>query len=209
MQLYIRKTSINPNRFKYKVNYDFFKHWNPRMAYILGFAFADGNIYSLSLGWDLKNDIELLKKINKAMGSNYPIEKRKNSFRLRISNPVILQDIQKLGVTPNKSKTCQLPAVPKIFFRDFIRGVLDGDGWVTIRKKKREISIGFCSGSFKFLRDLIERLNEFLSLTINNLRIKKKTIKKGNLSVTYEIMWYAQNALKIIKFLYDDLVSNF
>ena len=206
MQLYIRKTSfINPNRFKYKVNQDFFKYWNSQMAYILGFTFADGNIHYVSLAWDLKSDIELLKKINRAMDSNYPIEKRKNSFRLRISNPVILQDIQKLGVIPNKTKTCQFPSVPVAFPGDFIRGFLDGDGWITVRKKKMEISVGFSNGSYKFLEELAKRLNKFLSLTANNLRTKKKITKKGKTSITYQIEWYSQNAFKIIKFLYNDL----
>jgi len=208
MQLYLRKTPINLNRFKYKVNQSFFKYWNSQMAYILGFTFADGNIHYSTLAWDLKDDIELLKKINKAMKSNYPIKKRKNSFRLRISNPTTFQDIQKLGIIPNKSKTCQFPNVPEVFFRDFIRGFLDGDGWISTRKKKMEISVGFSNGSYKFLEELTKKLNKFLSLTTNNLRTKKKITKKGKISVAYQIEWYGLNAFKIIKFLYDDLRKN-
>jgi hypothetical protein len=30
---------------KYKANEDFFKVWNPTMAYVLGFIYADGCIY--------------------------------------------------------------------------------------------------------------------------------------------------------------------
>jgi len=207
--LYTRKTSfINLNRFKYRVNQDFFKTWNSQMAHILGFTFADGNIHYSTLAWDLKDDVKLLRKINKAMGSNYPIKKRKHSFRLRISNPFILQDIQKLGITPNKTRTCLFPDVPEEFLRDFIRGFLDGDGWIVTRKAKTEISVGFSNGSYQFLKGLTEKLNKLLYLTANNLRAKKKITKKGKVSTTYGIEWYSRNAFKIVKFLYDDLQKN-
>ncbi len=209
MQLYTRKTPfINSNRFKYKVNQNFFKNWNSQMAYILGFTFADGNIHYVSLSWDLKDDIELLREINRAMDSDYPIKKRKNSVRLRISNPVILQDIQKLGVTPNKTRTCQFPDIPMVLLRDFIRGFLDGDGWVVTRKARTEISVGFSNGSYRFLEGLTEKFKEVLSLTTDNLRVRRKVTKKGKVSITYGIEWYSQNAFKIIKFLYDDLKEN-
>lgn len=207
MQLYIRKRPINPNRFRYKVNQDFFKHWNAQMAYILGFTFADGNIHYCSLGWDLRSDVGLLERINTVMQSDYPIKKRKNSFRLRISNPVILQDIQKLGIMPNKTGVCQIPDIPEAFLRDFVRGFLDGDGWICVRRRgvKTEISAGFSNGSHKFLQVLTNKLSEFLSLTTNNLRTRKKITKKGKIAITYSIEWYGLNAFKIIKFLYDDL----
>ncbi|MBL7150123.1 MAG: hypothetical protein ISS84_00620 [Candidatus Pacebacteria bacterium] len=178
------------------------------MAYVLGFTFADGNIHYSALSWDLKDDIELLKSINRAMKSNYPVKKRKNSFRLRISNPIIFQDIQKLGIIPNKTKTCQFPSIPVIFLRDFIRGFLDGDGWIITKRKKMEISVGLSNGSSEFLKELVKKLNAFLSLTTNNFRSRKKITKKGNVSITYTIEWYSQNAFKIIKFLYDDLRKN-
>ena len=206
MQLYTRKTFfINPNRFKYKVNQDFFKNWNSQMAYILGFTFVDGNIHHVSLAWDLKDDIELLRKINKAMDSDYPIEKRKNSFRLRISNPFILQDVQKLGIVPNKTKTCLLPNVPGEFLRDFIRGFLDGDGWIYTREERKEISVGFSNGSQKFLEGLSKSLNKHLILTTNNLRTRKKITKNHKISTCYSLEYYCHNAHKIIQYLYDNL----
>ncbi|MCD6500428.1 hypothetical protein J7K42_00180 [bacterium] len=175
------------------------------MAYILGFTFADGNIHYCALAWDLKDDVELLKKISKAMKSSYPIKKRKNSFRLRISNPTILQDIQKLGITPNKTKTCQFPNVPEAFLRDFIRGFLDGDGWIYTRKERREISVGFSNGSLKFLEGLSKSLNKHLILTTKNLRTRKKITKNHRISTCYSLEYYCHNAYKIIQYLYDNL----
>jgi len=134
---------INWNRFDYKVNIDFFKKWSSQMAYILGFTFADGNIYKTTLAWDLKEDKEILEKINQVMDSDYPISFRRTSFRLRNSNPIIINDIQKLGICPNKSKNMLLPDIPSRFFSHFARGFFDGDGWVYIRESRNEISVGF------------------------------------------------------------------
>lgn len=105
------------------------------MAYILGFTYADGNIYKTTISWDLKEDKELLIRMNKEMGSNYPISKQKASYRLRISNPVVVEDLRVLGIFPNKSKTMVFPGIPNKYFSHFARGFFDGDGWVYIREK--------------------------------------------------------------------------
>jgi len=196
---------INWNRFTYKVNVDFFKKWSSQMAYILGFTSADGNVYKTTLAWDLKEDRELLEKINLAMDSNYPISRRKASFRLRISNPIIVSDLQKLGVCPNKSKGMELPEVPSKFFSHFARGFLDGDGWIYIRENRNEITLGFSNGSYEFLREFIKKLPHHLQLTVSNLRIRRKITKKGIRAITYQVDYSWKNAYKILTYLYSGL----
>jgi hypothetical protein len=194
----------------YSVNENFFKTWNSRMAYILGLTFADGSLYKTSISWEVqKKDKEILEKINSAMNSNYPIKltERKKYIRLRISNPTIASDLKKFGFLLKKNER-KFPNVPTAFLRDFIRGILDGDGWVVIREKKREVCIGFVSGNYEFLKELTNKLNEKLNLSVNNLRCSKRITKKGKVSRIYEIEWYARNAFKIIKFLYNELSEN-
>lgn len=199
---------LNWNRFDYKVNIDFFKKWSSQMAYILGFTFADGNVYKTSLSWDLKDDIELLEKINKAMVSDYPISKRKASVRLRISNPVIIEDLLKLGVYANKSRNMTFPKIPRQYFKHFARGYFDGDGWVYIRYKKNEISAGFSSGSEAFLRVIVEKLTQNTKLTTNNIRIKIKTTRKGTRSRSYQIDYFWENAFNVLNYFYSDLEAS-
>lgn len=199
-------SSINPNKWRYKLNLSFFKQWNSQMAYVLGFTFADGSLCEKSLAWDLqKRDVDILHKINEAMESNYPIKERKNSFRLRIFNPTILRDIRELEDKQSKTENCQFPEVPEKFLRDFIRGFLDGDGWITAGEERKEIAVGLSNGNYKFIEELVETLDKHLVLGTNNLRIKKKITKNDKISTTYQIDWYCLNAFKIIKFLYDDL----
>lgn len=198
-------TPINWNRFSYKINVDFFKKWSPQMAYVLGFTFADGNIYKTTLAWELKEDRELLIKMNRTMDSNYPICQRKASFRLRISNPIVVDDLNKLGVSPQKSKVMKFPNIPQEYFSHFARGFFDGDGWVCVRKNRNEISVGFSSGSKIFLRELIKRLSKQLELSKNNLRIKNKITVKGIKTVTYQADYFCENACKVLLYLYSDI----
>lgn len=202
------KGSINPHLWKYKINTDFFKKPNSKMAYILGFTLADGRLEKSNLSFNLGRDKELLERINGVMRSNYPIKKERDSFRLRISNPIIIQDLQKLGLKFGKMKNNSIPNIPSRFFRDFIRGYFDGDGWVTANKEEMEISIGFSSGNREFLKDLMTELNKNLSINVNNLRKRKKITKNNKISTCYQIEYYSNNAYKIIRYLYDDLKEN-
>jgi hypothetical protein len=210
----MNSNNINWNRFKYSADNDFFRKWNPKMAYILGFTCADGGIHRKTLTWELskkhESDKELLQRINGALESTYPIECRAKSIRLRISNPLILQSLLELGIMPNKSKILRMPVVPSEYLRDFARGFLDGDGWITTRIKSdcREISIGFCSGSKEFLKEFANELQQAVKIDHINFRHRTKYTKKQVLSNWYQIECYAESAYKIIKFIYDDLKND-
>src|SRR3989344_7833868 len=108
----------------YHINQDFFKTWTPQMAYVLGFTCADGCVHGRTLSWELSNkylsDKNILINFNKVMNSNYPVKDRRSSFRLRISNPEILKDIQELGVVQKKTKILKFPDVPKELFSHFL-----------------------------------------------------------------------------------------
>lgn len=203
---------INWNYYTYTINSDFFKCWNSKMAYIFGFTCADGNVYKSTLAWELSDKFEsnreLLEKFNIVLGSTYPIKKRKKSYRLKISNRIILHDITKLGIIPNKSKVLSFPNVPTKFLRDFLRGLLDGDGWVTVRHRDdslKEIAIGFSSGSISFMKMLVFKLNQHVSLSTHNLRERNKISAKGTNSKCFQLEYYSHNAFNLIRYLYDGL----
>ena len=199
----------------YQVNESFFSVWTSQMAYILGFSCADGNVYGKNLSWELSNKFEsnltLLKDFNFAMGSNYPIERRKESYRLRISNSFLLESINNLGIVPNKSKILFYPPVPEKFLPHFLRGFLDGDGWIVTRARKnggKEICVGFCNGSSRFMNGLVNSLGSALKLKKFNLRERKKITKKGEISLWYQLEFYSESANKILTFLYGSLKKN-
>ena len=157
-------------------NEDFFKEWSPVMAYVLGFFAADGCMIKNNRGAHFIEfhiaDEDILEKIKKLFNCENKIAVRernitwKKAFRLQIGSKKIFEDLVKLGMTPRKSKTLKLPAIPKKYFQDFVRGYFDGDGNVYANEYQRKnrsyksvtLLSGFTCGSRVFLEKLHENL---------------------------------------------------
>ena len=77
-------------------------------------------------------------------------------------------DLTKLGFMQNKSKIVRLPTIPDEYLGDFLRGYFDGDGNVVFgyfKKSDRDylcraFSARFTSGSYLFLKEIKEKLEE-------------------------------------------------
>lgn len=149
---------------KYKLNDEYFDNIDTQeKAYWLGFILADGNISNNSLSIELsKKDRHHLELMLKALDSDSPIkDTRKNCCRVFINSKKLVQSLRKYGIVPNKTKTTYFPDIPVDLHRHFVRGILDGDGWVVCRKNSSnsiKCEFGFSSGSREFvysLRDVI------------------------------------------------------
>lgn len=163
---------------------NFFMKWSSKMAYVLGFFYADGSMFINPRGSHYvafySADKDILRKIRYSMGSQHHIGDRgirsgmiKRSYVLQIGSKSMFQNLERFGLTPNKSKQLLMPKIPITYFRDFVRGYFDGDGNVTIsvysRKDRggraaRVILAGFTSGSKKFLLQLRSHLQRYASL---------------------------------------------
>lgn len=130
-------------------------------AYWLGFITADGyineerNVFSFHLGWNDRNHLE---KFKKAIKGNMPIKTmihkitRKNIAVLDINGKEFIQGLILNDVRNNKSMNEKpSPKIPEKFYRDYIRGLWDGDGYISKRK------IGFCSSYImcKWVQDIL------------------------------------------------------
>ncbi len=121
----------------HKINETFFRKWTPEMTYVLGFIVTDGCISGNSVIIAQK-EAPILKRISDAMQTTFPVNKRSNNgnsylHTLNISRKSIVEDLAELGVYPAKSLTQEMPDVPSEYLPHFIRGVIDGDGWVQDR----------------------------------------------------------------------------
>lgn len=148
---------------RYYVDHEAFSQWNEQSAYFLGFILADGHLcyagdkyiqicvserdkdilekficYTKYEGHILKGQPE---KHNINISGQY-ISNVSSTLRVNISNARIVQDIIKKGVPAgNKTYTATFPYVPPKYMKDFIRGIIDGDGWITV-SKNGYVSIG-------------------------------------------------------------------
>lgn len=201
------KLKRKTNKPTLKVNESYFKKWSANMAYILGFIFADGNItkitdngYSDKLGFGLhRKDIDVLKKIKKELSAEQKLSLSGNYVYLSIFSQIIVDDLKKLGISYRKSftKTLQkIPNIPKKYIKDFIRGVVDGDGSIHFdRKGYPTLSICGRRETMMFIK------NHFLS----NFNIYSKLTQpkyKNKLSNVFYITYRCSSAKTLVRYLY-------
>lgn len=152
------------------VHEQYFDKWSAEMAYILGFIVADGSIsrsgYRLEISIQLK-DRFLLEKIRDILIPSFLLEKRiikvKNkkyfAVRLTICRKYLVRRLMALGIKPAKSKDFYFNPVliqncPKKYRGDLLRGFLDGDGCVRIKKGTSLGNFTVCSSSRPFLKNV-------------------------------------------------------
>lgn len=92
-----------------------------------------------------------------------------------------------------------------MFIRDFIRGYLDGDGWITHRTGRNEVDLGFVCGNKNFLEEVRKIIQNLLRIS-GRVRRKSKITSKGVYSTTYLLEYYSSNAVDIANWLYGNLV---
>jgi len=161
---------------KNKVNEDYFKTWSHEMAWVLGLFITDGHVnkkyHSISF---TQKDERILKLIANLMAADYvlaPVGPTRSTPTLLIHSKIIKQDLQDLGIRTDKSLTVPFPIVPEPYLPSFVRGVIDGDGWVS----REGYQMNVTSGSAAFAKSL---LSIFIDWGLNT-KITYITSQTGN-----------------------------
>jgi hypothetical protein len=144
-----KNTSHSSIARKYDLNHFFFETIDSEAkAYILGFMAADGNINPGKYGCEVRiclhpKDADILTKINNAWESDYPIRihhsTEKSGFpgtcreqpKLSVHSAQMEADLARYFIVPSKTATVRFPEIPPSLHRHYLRGLLDGDGYVT------------------------------------------------------------------------------
>ncbi|MCB5934278.1 hypothetical protein LI012_00855 [Caldibacillus thermoamylovorans] len=101
-----------------------------------------------------QNDERILKQIAEIMDADYVLGgygPTKKTHTLIINSKLIADDLRKIGIYENKSLTVPFPNVPNEYLPSFIRGVIDGDGWV----QKTGYVMNITTGSNLFAQGLL------------------------------------------------------
>lgn len=194
-------------------NENFFKTWSPDMAYVLGFFAADGSMYRNRRGGHYVEfqitDGDLLMRIRKLLGADHKITMRKLrpqwslSYRLQIGSRVMFEDLERLGLSQNKSRILSLPNIPREHFGHFTRGYFDGDGnvWsgmIHVHDRPRPssaLAACFTSGSEDFLRSFKEKLEIYAQVGKGSLCYSSKG---------FRLRYAKKDSLRLCAFMYRD-----
>lgn len=133
---------------KYSFNNHFFDEIDTaEKAYWIGFIWCDGscrksgNNYEFKLGLT-REDEGHLYKLKDVLEAEQPVRQYSNtkngSSRFFVSNVYFGKTLyDKYGLFPHRVSTDKLIAlIPKEFYKDFIRGILDADGFINIKEKQ-------------------------------------------------------------------------
>ena len=167
---------------------------SPNKAYIFGFLWADGAIYTSAhkIKLDLhKDDLEILEKIKSELkwtgkiasiinkkGQSYRPEESV-SYRIALTNKEIVEALSQKGMKPHR-ETSHLPRrfIPEKYLLDFIRGYFDGNGCIsfqiTEKNTLKNLTVSICGGSA-----IIHDIGEIL-IKKYKLRIRYYPRRKSN-----------------------------
>jgi hypothetical protein len=136
--------------------------------YFVGLITADGCLYKDGRHVEITSkEYVFLNKIKNALSLKNKIGIKYNSFkqrsyRMQIANKHFYDFLLSIGLMPNKSSILKSIKIPQAYFRDFLRGVIDGDGsikyWTHPGNRKEQISLCITSASEGFIAWLRERI---------------------------------------------------
>ena len=175
------------------INY-FEKIDTEQKAYFLGFIFADGCVSNEELFIDInEKDIDILVKFKETINSQAKISTRikGNSImsRVVIKNKIFTSHLSKYGIVENKTKrTNHLPykIIPRDMWRHFLRGLIDGDGWI-IKTERKRYHIGYVTQYETTASDFIYIVNELI-----DDKWKNKIINRDSRYAVIQIQKYNQ-----------------
>lgn len=169
---------------KYATNSNYFEVINTeKKAYFLGLFAADGCNYRkkdstrcfISLQEQDKEVLEILNNEVFPLGDrkllyNNSRKPSRPQWKFEAFDTKMSDDLQKHGVTKNKSLTLEFPTtVPKKYIHHFIRGYFDGDGciggYISKHRKTPKYRISILSTK-KFLESLVRYIPTSINSTI-------------------------------------------
>ncbi len=171
--------------------------------YIVGFIATDGNLSPDGRHINITSkDTEHLILLKRALGitnklsSKLGISKTRSSV-LQFGDVKFYRFLEQIGLTKKKSLTLKPLKIPKKYFHDFLRGVIDGDGniqeWVHKSNGNTQWVIKIVSASPFFLPWIKDRIEECMK-TQGKIY---DSIRPGHSNPLY-ILKYGKFAAKII-----------
>lgn len=194
---------------KYHCNYHYFDQINtPNKAYILGFLYADGCNYmndknaTYHLQIELqRRDADILRAMMKELEydgklreitHHYTHRKDVDTAMFYVCNHHMCDALCRVGVHPHKTYDTTWPEwMPDELVPHFIRGLLDGDGWVGTKK----------SAKIAGTRGLIEPMQKVIEQTLS---IQTRLYQCPNDGGTVECYVKPRDTLRFLGWIYKD-----
>lgn len=183
--------------------------WNPEFAYAIGLLVSDGCLSKDGRHVSLTSkDHEQLVTFNGCLGLTNKISEKLSgagniSYHTQFGDVIFYQFLQKIGLSPAKSKIIGDVIIPKQYFFDYLRGYFDGDGCSysyndRVWPNSYRFYISFASGSEKHFDWLRAKLAAYAKIKGSISRKKGTTdvqlkFAKREAEIIAKKMYYQEN----------------
>lgn len=194
--------------------------WTPELAYAIGLLTTDGNLSKDGRHITMRSsDVQLLKTFKKCLDlpCGMRIVQSKNEkwakkpcYRIQFSNVQFYRWLLKVGLFPAKTYTIGALNIQSEYFRDFLRGHLDGDGSMSVYIDRynnyrgrtytnQRIFVRFTSASNNHINWLYRKINQ-------NNGVKGAFIYKypaaSNRVPMWDIKFAKKESIKLLRWIY-------
>lgn len=187
--------------------------WTPRFAYAVGLLATDGGLTGRKTVAFISKDEALVRTFLSCVGASNPIGRNEEAYRVQINDVHFYRWLESIGVTAKKSLTLSSLTVPKPFFLDVVRGLLDGDGsiytGVTVPNRRRypehayqRLIVRFHSASEQHILWLRSQLEDVLGI-VGWVSLRRKEVK-GRDSVLFTLRYSKHESATLLGQLYSD-----
>lgn len=195
--------------------------WTAQLAYAIGLITTDGNLSKDGRHITMRSsDIQQLKTFKKCLALSTSIKKSKNDgwakkpcYRVQFSKVQFYRWLLKIGLSPAKTHTIGKLKIPNKYFKDFLRGHLDGDGSIvtyidkynTFKNPKyiyQRIYTSFRSVSKKHIEWLRSKIIHLIK--IKGFLIEQKLTKSYQTSSLWTLRFAKKESLKLLSWIYYD-----
>jgi len=193
--------------------------WSADLAYVIGLIVTDGCLSGDGRHIIMRScDTQLLKTFKKCLNLSNRISEtfnngwgKKRAYRIQFGNVQLYRWLLKIGLFPAKTYTIKKINVPDKYFRDFLRGHLDGDGYIqtytdyynTFKNPKyiyARLYTRFTSASKNHVNWIMENIRSLLS--IKGHTYQRKPRRTDQTTSLWEVKFAKKESIKLLSWLY-------
>jgi hypothetical protein len=193
--------------------------WLPELAYVIGLLATDGCLSSDGRHIVIRSsDFQLLKTFKKCLNLSNKISETFDNgwsenpcYRIQFGDVQFYKWLLKIGLSPAKTYTIGEIKVPDKYFRDFLRGHLDGDGSVwsyrdfynTYKNPKyiyTRLFVRFISASKLHIKWLRKNINKLIG--VNGHVCERMPSQPYQTTSIWEVKFAKKESVKLLNWIY-------
>jgi hypothetical protein len=193
--------------------------WTPDLAYAIGLLVTDGCLSNDGRHITMRSsDIQLLETFIKCLNLDNKIGQvmhngwaTKPHYRVQFGNVQLYRWLEKIGLSSAKTYTISKLKIPDKYFRDFVRGHIDGDGsiitytdkWNTFKNPKyiyTRLYVKLISASEKHIFWVREKIDK--QLGIKGHTWERKPDRDFQTTSMWGVNYAKKDSLKLLSWIY-------